>query len=203
MGLLKRTKSSSARPEAPVSPERMVLVTMPARVQPMHRVEIYEDPLQRAYDEHLPGCQVGGGGSQLDREHGVLSCDIEIELVGDIDRAIAVTVKALEHFGAPVGSTYRVGDAEQVPFGRTHGLCLSIDGTSLPQEVYDDNDVNELIEALVNELEGIAVLQSWWEGPTRTRLYFYGDDPDRIRPVLESAADRFPLAQRSRVEPIT
>lgn len=203
MGWFTRTKPSPPSQAPRASSDRLVVVTMPVRVQPMHRVEVYEDPLQTAYDEFLPGSRVVGGGSQMSREHGVLSCDIELELAGDLDEALAMTVDALQHFGAPVGSSYRVGDGEPVPFGRTHGLCLSIDGTSLPQEVYDDNDVNELIEALVTELEGVAFLQSWWEGPERTQLYFYGDDPDRIRPVLESAADRFPLAQRSRVEPIT
>ncbi|NPC41338.1 hypothetical protein [Nocardioides sp. zg-1230] len=196
MPLFRRSKDDTP-------PPLLVDVHLAARVQPVHRGEIYEDPLQGAFDQFLPGSQVVGGGSQLDPEHGVLSCDLEVELRGDRDRGLDLLVKALELYGAPVGSTYTVVDEPAVPFGRTHGVALSLDGTSLPAEVYADNDVNELIGALTTELGETAVLQSWWEGPRRTNLYFYGDDPGRIRDVLWSAATRFPLAQSSLVEDIT
>lgn len=85
----------------------------------------------------------------------------------------------------------------------THGLSLSLDGASLPDEVYEQNDVNELIGSLTSELGSDAELQSWWEGSERTDLYFYARDLERLRSVLESAASRFPLAQDSIIEPIT
>ncbi|MBD3923573.1 hypothetical protein IEZ26_02995 [Nocardioides cavernae] len=184
------------------APPLLVDVHLAARVQPVHRGEIYEEPLQAAFDQFLPGSKVVGGGSQLDPTQGVLSCDLEVELCGDRDKGLDVLVKVLEHYGAPVGSSYTVGDEATVPFGRTHGVALSLDGTSLPAEVYATNDVNELIGALTTELGEVATLQSWWEGPQRTNLYFYGNDAAQIRDVLSSAASRFPLAQSSLVEDI-
>jgi len=196
MPLFSRSKDDSP-------PPLLVDVHLNARVQPVHRGEVYEDPLQRAFDQFLPGSQVVGGGSELDSAQGVLSCDIEVELRGDHGKGLDLLVKALELYGAPVGSTYAVGDEAAVPFGRTQGVALSLDGTSLPAEVYATNDVNVLIDALAAELGEDATLQSWWEGPERTNLYFYGDDAGRIRCVLSAAATRFPLAQGSRVEDIT
>lgn len=195
MPLFRRSKDDAA--------PLLVDVHLAARVQPVHRGEIYEDPLQGAFDQFLPGSQVVGGGSELDPAQGVLSCDLEVELRGDRDKGLDLLVKALELYGAPVGSTYAVGDEAAVPFGRTHGVSLSLDGTSLPADVYATNDVNELIGALTTELGEAATLQSWWEGPQRTNLYFYGDDAGRIRDVLTLAATRFPLAESSRVEDIT
>ncbi|WP_210439055.1 hypothetical protein [Nocardioides xinjiangensis] len=193
----------SRSPESSDADPLPVVVHLNARVQPAHRGEIYEEPLQAAFDRYVPGCEVVGGGSELDPTDGARSCDIEVELRGDRDRALTVLVTALEHFGAPVGSSYAVDEDAPVPFGRTHGVALSLDGTSLPTDVYATNDVNELIDGLAAELGDSATLQSWWEGPERTSLYFYGEDPARIRAVLEAAPERWPLAERSRVEDLT
>jgi hypothetical protein len=191
-------RKKTAAPE----PFRMS-VNLNARVQPVHRGEIYEDPLQEALDKYAAGSHVDGGGSSFDPAEGVSDCDIELALVGDREEVVTMVVDALEFFGAPVGSSYRVGDEGPVPFGRTHGVSLSLDGTSLADEVYANNDVNELVGALTSELGDAADLQSWWEGPERTSFFFYGDDPALIRGVLESAAGRFPLAEKSLVADIT
>jgi hypothetical protein len=195
-------RKKTAAAESTTEPLR-VSVNLNARVQPVHRGEVYEDPLQAALDQYAAGSRIDGGGSSFDPTDGVSSCDIELALVGDRDEVLGLVVRALEHFGAPVGSSYRVGDEDPVPFGRTLGVSLSLDGTTLPDEVYANNDVNELVGALLAELGEAAELQSWWEGPERTSFFFYGDDPALIRGVLESAAGRFPLAEKSLVADIT
>ncbi len=178
-------------------------VHLNARLQPMHRGSVYEDPLDGLLATHAPGSTVVGGGTEFTPETGPLSCDTEVELSGDPAATLRLVIDILEHLGAPHGSWAQLDGGERIPFGVTHGLALSLDGTSLPDEVYAQNDINELIAALMSELDDDAELQSWWEGPERTALYFYARDADRLRAVLESAADRFPLAQNSRVDPIT
>ena len=196
MALFRRSRNTSPAP-------LFVAVHLNARVQPVHRGSVYEDPLQAAFDQYLPGSQLVGGGSEFDPESGVLSCDTEVTLVGERERAVDILVQCLEFQGAPVGSSYTVEGEAPVPFGRTHGVALSLDGKTLPDEVYADNDVNDLVSALTEELGDAADLQSWWEGPERTDLFFYGEDKARIRAVLESAPDTSPLARNSRVEDLT
>lgn len=196
MGLFSRRKPDSA---APV----VASFHLNSRLQPKHRGSVFEDPLDELLEKHAPGSTVVGGGTEFTPETGPLSCDTEVQLVGDPEQTMRLTIDILEHLGAPVGSWARVGDGDQIPFGVTHGLALSLDGASLPAEVYEQNDINELIGALTSELGEEAELQSWWEGPERTSLYFYARDLDQLRPALESAADRFPLARNSTIEPIT
>ncbi|MCW4385649.1 hypothetical protein OH146_07660 [Salinibacterium sp. SYSU T00001] len=196
MGIFRRKKP-------PVEPEANVFVHLNARVRPLDRGSVYEDPLDEAFARIAPGSQVVGGGTEFHPEKGPLSCDSDLAVVGDTEDAVPQVIEALESFGAPVGSWLTIKDGPKVPFGITHGFALTLDGTSLPDEVYAENDVNDLVNDLVAELEGHATLQSWWAGPQNTSLYFYGVDPDRLRSVLESAASRSPLAQGSRVEMIT
>jgi hypothetical protein len=194
MALFRRSRES-----APVT----ATIHLPARLQPKHRRSVYEDDLDGVLAKRAPGSEVVGGGTEFTPETGPLSCDIEVRLTGDADETLALVIDFLEFAGAPVGSTATIEGRPPVAFGVTHGLSLSLDGQTLPDEVYAQNDVNELIGALTDELEGVATLQSWWEGGERTQLYFYGRDAARIRAVLESAAGRFPLAERSLVEAIT
>ena len=63
-----------------------------------------------------------------------------------------------------------------------------------------DDEVQSVMDALIADLQGVAELQSWWEGPQNTEFYFYGPDAAPICAVLETAAARFPLAALSTVE---
>jgi hypothetical protein len=188
---------------ADTSKTGFAIVHLNARLQPKHRGEYYEDPLDEVLASRAPGSHVVGGGTSFSQETGQLSCDIEVDLSGDPATTMALVIEVLEFYGAPVGSSYRLDDAEPVSFGVTHGYALSLDGTSLPDEVYATHDVNELIGALTEELGDSALLQSWWEGPERTQFYFYGRDAGLLKQVLESATARFPLAERSTVFEIT
>lgn len=197
-----------SRRSAPASRARVLaLIHLNSRLQPMHRGSVFEDPLDELLAKHAPGSSVVGGGTEFTPETGPLSCDTEVELAGDPAETLARVVDILEHLGAPVGSWVQISNGEtvgeRIPFGVTHGFALSLDGVSLPDEVYQTNDINDLIAALASELGDAGELHSWWEGGERTALYFYGTDPERLRTVLESAPERSPLAQNSRVEAIT
>ena len=181
----------------------VALVHLNARLQPKHRGSAFEDPLDELLAQHAPGSEVVGGGTQFTADTGPLSCDIEVSLAGDPVRTLALVVDMLEHLGAPIGSWAQLPGGAQHPFGVTHGLALAFDGTSLPDEVYADNDVNDLIAALDDALGASATLLSWWEGPQLTVLFYYGRDPGRMHAVLSSAANLSPLSQGSTVTSIT
>lgn len=199
MGLFSRKK----RPAPTDAPEVILLVHLAARVQPKHRGSVYEDPLDELLARHAPGSEVVGGGTAFTPETGPTSCDIEVKLVGDPAKTAALVIDILEHLGAPVGSSARLGDLAPMPFGQTHGFALVLDGVGLPDDVYVQHDINDLIGLLQQRLGEEVELQSWWEGPENTALYFYGRDPELITSVLGEAATLSPLARGSRVEAIT
>ncbi len=150
----------------------------------------------------LKGGRLTGGGSLFHPERGVEFCDIELEIVGDPVAAQRVIINMLESLGAPRGSWLRMGDGPAVAFGRAAGVKLALDGLRLPSKVYEENDPNEMATILEQDLHYVTRLQSYWNGPRYTELYFYGEDEAQMRLVLEGAADRFPLAQLSVVETI-
>ena len=56
-----------------------IVVNVNARVQPLHRGEIYEDPLDKIIQEMDIGT-VTGGGTLLSKSGEIENCDIEIEV---------------------------------------------------------------------------------------------------------------------------
>ena len=178
-------------------------VRLNARLQPKHRIQIYERPLEMLLADAAPGSAITGGGSMITPNDGIAYCDLELSLTGASATTTRTVIDALESYGAPIGSWVQIGQDPKIPFGRCHGFALSLDGTSLPEQVYRENDVNDLISILSDELGKEAALQSWWEGNGRTTMYFYGLDADHITTVLSSAESRFPLAQKSTVTRLT
>ena len=188
--------------DSPTNSPPIATFHLNARVQPVHRGSVYEDPLDELLAQHAPGSSVVGGGTAFTPETGPLSCDTEVQLAGDPGDTLDLVIRILEHLGAPIGSWAQLGGGEKIPFGRTHGFALVLDGTGLPDEVYANNDVNDLIGALQATLGEQVELQSWWEGGEHTALYFYGEDAAHLRAVLASAAELSPLGVGSSVEHI-
>ena len=75
---------------------------------------------------------------------------------------------------APAG-----GDGEPVPFGTTEGVGLYLNGTDLPDDVYEDNHIDDLIGGLLERLGPDGRMQSWWQGTREMALYFYGPSARR------------------------
>jgi hypothetical protein len=178
--------------------QHILVARLNAKLQPMHRGEIFEDPL----DEELKRSSVGsvsGGGTQMGKSGEIEFCDIEISvnLVG-VDVAASV-VQALEALGAPKGSKLQLADGQEIPFGTSEGLALYLNGTDLPPAVYQESDSNFVYGELDRLLDGEGQVFSYWEGPTETAFYMYGKSfatmSERIRSLLTS----YPLCQKCRV----
>jgi len=180
-----------------------LLVNLNARLQPMHRGEHYEDALDRALARDDPGSSVVGGGTLLDDDGEVLSCDIEVSLVNDAQSGLRIVVDALERIGAPVGSTARLDGGEPVAFGVMQGVGLYLNGTDLPDEVYATSDVNALVEVVSAAVGDAGRLESWFEGARETAFYFYGPSAETISERIAAATADQPLAERARLVSLT
>lgn len=48
-------------------------------------------------------------------------------------------------------------------------------------------------------LEGVGQVNSYWEGPTETAFYMYGQDFEAMKTRIQPLVDTYPLCQRSRI----
>jgi hypothetical protein len=179
-----------------------LMITLNAPLRPEDRSRRYEAPLSAALEERRVGHELIGGGTLLndDREPAISDFDLEVE--GDTAGVLGLVIGTLEAAGAPKGSRATLGDGEPVPFGTTEGVGLYLNGTDLPDDVYEDNHIDDLIGGLLERLGPDGRMQSWWQGPREMALYFYGPSARRVQDVLAEELPRFPLAQRSRVVPL-
>lgn len=115
---------------------------------------------------------------------------------------LELVTTTLEKAGAPKGSMARLDEHEPVTFGVTEGLAIYLNGTDLPDEVYANSDINDLVAALLDSVGAEGSMQSYWQGPRETALYLYGPSAARIADLIADVLPRFPLAQRCRVVPL-
>lgn len=173
-----------------------VTITLNGKLQPEHRHQLFEDPL----DAMLEGAglgQITGGGTALTEDGEVDYGDIEIAITDAA--ALPAVIEALEKLGAPKGSRIRrEGEADQ-PFGVTEGLALYLNGTDLPDEVYEQCDSNYVFDQIVERIEGHGEIFSWWQGPSETALYLYGTSFDTLRERIAELVATYPLCQGARV----
>lgn len=178
---------------------QMLVVSLNARLRPLDRGEIFEDPLDASLQEAGLG-EVTGGGTQMAESGEVSSCDVEISVRGDLQAAIEHILDRLGRQGAPKGSKLRVCDTgAETPLGWTEGLALYLNGTDLPDEVYGNCDVNVVVREIEGLLEGKGFLLSYWEGPAETALYFYGPSFEYMQERIQGFLASYPLCAQSRV----
>jgi len=180
----------------------VIVATLNARIQPMHRHERYEDPLDVVLRQHNVG-EISGGGTMQGAEGEIESCDVEIQVANTSTETIALIQRTLERLGAPKGSRLSVsGAAQPVPFGVNEGLALYLNGTDLPDEVYEKCDSNEVYGELEDALGEEGGIHSWWQGPRETAFYLYGPSFERMKWLILPFVDSYPLCQKARIEKI-
>jgi len=185
---------------------RTVVVRLNARLRPMDRGQIFEDPLDAHLRAAAMPASVTGAGTMISDDGEPLSSDVELDVpVDDPATGLAAGVATfLDSLGAPRGS--RIVDAdgtELAAFGATDGLALYLNGTDLPDEVYANSDTNELVEAVGAALGDSGRILSYWHGPADTALYLYGPSADVMRARLDQLLASRPDTQLSRLEAIT
>jgi hypothetical protein len=174
-----------------------VTVTLNARLQPMDRGERFEDPLAEAVGARA---EVTGGGTLLAETGEIEVCDIEIELREPGEALERLIITTLEGLGAPKGSVLRVASPErEVPFGRTEGLAVYLNGTDLPDETYANCDSNFVYDEMNRLLAPDGSVYSHWQGPRETALYAYGRSFDDMKQRLQPLLTTYPLCAQCRV----
>ena len=181
----------------------MVIARLNARAQPLDRAEVFEGPLDEILQAAGTG-QVTGGGTMLGTDGEIEFCDLEITVQGATEATLDAIREALEGLGAPKGSRLIWNDgANELEFGSLEGLAVYLNGTDLPDEVYEQSDLGFVYEEFGRLLGSEGRVVSHWQGPRETALYLYGRSVEtmlsRIRPFL----DTYPLCQKARTAKIT
>jgi hypothetical protein len=169
-------------------------------LMPLDRGDIYEDPLDEALKTSNLG-EVDGGGT-MQKENGEIEfIDVEI-ILNNLEEGIPFLVNKLEELGAPKSSILHIQDdsnQKQIEFGKKEGLAIYLDGINLPKEVYENSDINDLIEKLNNSIIKIGKMESYWQGESETALYFYGENAEKIKQNFISIIENYPLCKGCRI----
>lgn len=170
-----------------------------ARLQPKHRFEL-EDVLQEILEKKRIG-EVTGGGTALNPDGEIAYCDINIHLKKDKLHNIKWLIDLLNKIGIPKGSILK-GIQPEIEVGTLEGLAYYSNGADLQYEVYQTCDINYVIQQMEQALNGIGRMYSYWEGPTNTVLYFYGNSFNEMKKKIEPFIATYPLCQKSYIEQI-
>lgn len=175
-----------------------------SRLQPKHRHPI-EDMIGDALEKL--GCgEVTGGGTLLKKKGGEIEyCDIAISLTETSTDCINKLLEILDDIPVPKGSVLFSdddGNDYRQEVGTLEGLALYLNGSDLPADVYENYDINIVIDELNNLLGDEGVMLSHWTGKTETALYYYGKSFSKMKELITTVIKEHPLCQRCRVEQI-
>lgn len=171
-----------------------MILHLNARLQPIHRGEIYEDPINEVLHAYKIG-EVTGGGTLQESSGEIRSCDVEISIKSESKDSFIIFLKEVP---MPKGSYLETAD-KKVEFGELEGLGLYLNGTELAPEVYESCDVNYLIGELDKLLKDCGERYSHWEGSSETALYYYGKSFDEMKAKIEEFIRNYPLCEKCRV----
>ncbi|MDU1891252.1 MAG: tetratricopeptide repeat protein [Dysgonomonas sp.] len=190
------------------TPKGFAVLSLNMRLQPKHRGTI-EDGLDFMLRSKGLGC-ISGGGTLTSSEGEPESCDIDIDLVEDSEEVRQQLRSIAEKIEVAKGSILRyrsIGENKEssgydieYPAGQMEGLAVYINGTDLPDEVYENYDIKEVLDKLLNILRSNgAFIYSYWNGPKEVALYFYGEGGydmmlEKVTPFLKE----HPLCQQCR-----
>jgi hypothetical protein len=179
--------------------KQYIVAQLNAKVMPLDRGELFEDPLDIVLKSRNLG-EISGGGTLQAKSGEIEHCDLEIECQGLSDELITLLVSTLESLGAPKGSVLHIESQDRkMPFGNLEGLAVYLNGTDLPDEIYKECDSNFVRDEFERLLGAECRILSWWQGPTETALYMYGASFATMRDRLASFISSYPLCQQSRV----
>lgn len=170
-----------------------------ARFQPADRFEL-EDAIEATLEKLELG-EVDGGGTAMSPSGEISSCDIEMCLKDNSQETIDKLSYILNRFGIPKGSKLKYENGE-VNVGTMEGLGLYLNGTNLPQETYKNCDINYVIEKINELLQNSGNMLSYWEGPSETALYFYGESYENMLKLMQPFLNEYPLCEKCRVAQI-
>lgn len=165
-----------------------VTLELNARLQPLHRGEIFEDMFEEMFRRFGIGEITGAGTLQMPSGEAE-KCDISMEIYKSKLNPFISLLKRIDII--PIGSKLIIND-EETPIGTAQGMAIYLNGTELAPEVYKNNDINQLIEELDKALEGLAQRLSHWEGPSETGDYI------KMKKAILPIMKNHPLCEKGR-----
>lgn len=172
-----------------------VTLQLNARFQPVHR-HYLEDAIESILDKQKLGEVDGGGTMQLPSGE-IEFCDIEINLKDNAEETVKRLEEIIDALGVPKGSKlYTHENDMEIPVGRQEGLAVYLNGTELPDEVYQECDINYVIEHMEELMGEAGKMYSYWEGPNDTALYFYGESYDKMLEAVQDFLNEYPLCAK-------
>ena len=178
---------------------QFIVANLNARIQPMDRGDIYEDPLDEVLSKHKMG-EVSGGGSLQSQSGEIQYCDIEIMVNESTDETISIIKEKLEELGVPKGSKIIIeASGIELPFGNLEGLAIYLNGTDLDESVYQESDSNFVYSELDRLTKGKGRVYSHWQGSTETAFYLYGNSFEEMKALIKELTDNYPLCQKCRI----
>ena len=89
-----------------------------------------------------------------------------------------------------------------ISVGTLEGLGLYINWTDLPNEVYVQNDINDLNEMILEQLGTKVQIMSYSEHENDTALYYYGSSFNDMHNEIKEIISSHPLCEKSKVQQI-
>ena len=174
----------------------VITLNLKARLQPSDRHENFEDPIDELLKKYKMG-EIIGGGTLMSKNGEVEECDV---VIGINKESIDKFMSFIQQLPIPKGSYLQEDDTdEKIELGNMEGLAIYLNGTDLPDSVYESCDINFLIDELNKLLEDIGKLYSYWTGPSETALYFYGTDFNEMHKNITKLLESYPLCDKCRV----
>lgn len=102
-----------------------VVVSLNARLRPVHCGERFADLFEEILSEKLAGEVSGGGTSQLVSGE-IEGCDLEIQVLNSDEATIALIQSSLESMGVPKRSKITIEKSgAEIAFGQLEGLAFT------------------------------------------------------------------------------
>lgn len=181
---------------------QFIVANLNARIMPLERAELFEEPLDALLSERSLG-EITGGGTLQSKSGEIEYCDIEIEVHNSNEDTIQIIKNKLEQLGAPKGSKLIIESTDkEVPIGTYEGLAVYLNGTGLPDNVYEECDSNVIYDEFNRLLYNAGAVKSHWQGPTETALYLYGLSFNQMYELIKDFLKTYPMCKKCRVEKI-
>lgn len=177
---------------------RLIVARINDRTQPIERGELYEEPLQEMIGTAGIG-EVTGGGTMIQVTGEIEYCNVEIRTQDTAPSTIGAVIQMLETLGAPKGSRLVMEDGKETSFGTLEGLAVYLNGTDLPDHVYQECDSNHIFDEFNRLLGKAGKIHSRWDGPTETAFYLFGISYDEMCKRLSGFIASYPLCQKARL----
>lgn len=193
MGLFSRKNKGGKKART----EIMATLNLNAKIDPMTRGELYEDMI----DEVLTKKKIGyldGGGTLMGEDGMICECDVGLMYYSDREQEF---IELLKDIPCPKGSKLIYGDEDEheIPVGNLEGLGLYLNGTDLPNEVYETCSADDLADKLCKALEGNFAFFGNSRGSKELGLFFYGNSFEQMKALIQPIVDESPLCQKCRI----